>query len=146
MSSPGSDVLTVEVPARLVAERASIVLIVVCALVVEVVAANHPAGPIGLGVVAAVMLYAWQLWRNSHKTRIRSATLYAHGRWLIDSAAGRAEAKLLSGSRVLGRSVVLRLACRTGVHSLWLTGWDLPAVELRQLRVRLLAQGARASA
>jgi len=31
MSSPGSDVLTVEVPARLVAERASVVLIVACA-------------------------------------------------------------------------------------------------------------------
>jgi hypothetical protein len=84
--------------------------------------------------------------RVHNNKRIRRATLDSHGRWLIDSASGRAEAELLPGSRVLGSSVVLRLRCGRGVQSLWLTGWDLPAVELRQLRVRLLAQGARASA
>jgi hypothetical protein len=146
MSSPGSDVLTVEVPARLVVERASVAFIVACALVIEAVAANHPDAPIGLGVVAGSLLYCWRLWRIRNEMRIRRATLDADGRWLVDSTAGQEEAVLLPGSRVLGHSVVLRLKSGPGVCSLWLTGWDLPAVELRQLRVRLLAQGARAGA
>jgi hypothetical protein len=146
MSSPGSGVLTVELPARLIAERASIVLIVASALVVEAVAANYPDAPIGLGAIVGIMLCAWQMLRNSNAIRIRRAILDAHGRWLIDAAGGRVQAELLPGSRVLGRSVVLRLKSGPDVHSLWLTGWDLPAVELRQLRVRLLAQGARAGA
>jgi hypothetical protein len=146
MSSPGSDVLTVEVPARLVAERASVALIVACALVVEAVAANHPDAPPGLGGVAGSLLYCWHLWRIRNEMRIRRATLDAGGRWLVDTATGQEEAVLLPGSRVLGQSVVLRLKSGLGVCSLWLTGWDLPAVELRHLRVRLLAQGARSGA
>lgn len=146
MSSPGSGVLTVDVPARLIAERASIVLIVACALVLEAVAGNHPDAPIGLGVAVGIILCAWQMWRNSNAMRIRRATLDAHGRWLVDAAGGRVQAELLPGSRVLGRSVVLRLKSGPGVHSLWLTGWDIPAGQLRQLRVRLLALGARAGA
>jgi hypothetical protein len=146
MSSPGSDVLTVEVPARLVAERASVVLIVACALVVEAVATNHPDAPVGLGVGVGIGLCAWHLLRMCNAARIRRATLDGHGRWLVESTAGRSEAELLPGSRVLGRSVVLRLRSGPTVHSLWLTGWDLPAGQLRHLRVRLLAQGARAGA
>ncbi len=146
MSSPGSDVLTVELPARLVAERGSVVLIAVCALAVEAVAANHPEAPVGVGALLGLVLYGWHLLRMRNEGRIRRATLDMRGRWFVDSSSGREAAVLLPGSRVLGRSVVLRLKSGPGVHSLWLTPWDVPAGQLRHLRVRLLALGARAGA
>jgi hypothetical protein len=146
MSSPGSGVLTVELPARLAAERATVVLATLFALVAEAVAANHPDAPAGLGVAGGLALAGWHLWRTRNVARIRRATLDARGCWQVELPTSREEAELLPGSRVLGSTVVLRLKSARRAHSLWLTGWDLPAGDLRRLRVRLLAQGARASA
>jgi len=48
-------------------------------------------------------------------------------------------AALLPGSRILGPTVVLRLRGGRLTRSAWLTAGDLPAPDLRQLAVRLLA-------
>jgi hypothetical protein len=144
MSSSGSDALTLEIPSRLAADRVTTVLVVACALVIEVVAARHPGGPVGLGVAVAILLTAWHRLRTRHAPAITVATVDGQGAWRLELSDGRSlAAVLLPGSRVLGTSVVLRWRAGSVVRGTWLTGWDLPPDRLRELTVRLLASGAQ---
>ena len=140
MSSPGSDVLTIELPARLASDRAVAGLLVAAAASVEAVAACYPDGPAGVGLAVGALLVAWHLWLGRRSALVRTATLGRGGEWQLGLADGRqVAAALLPGSRVLGSTVVLRLRGGRLTRSAWLTARDLPAVDLRRLAVRLMA-------
>ena len=140
MSSPGSDVLTIELPSRLASDRAAACVIVACALAVEAVVARYPGGSAGVGITAGILLAVWHSWLGRKSTSIRTATLDQQGDWQLGMADGRrVAAVLLPGSRVLGRTVLLRLSGGRLTRSAWLTAWDLPARELQRLTVRLMA-------
>jgi len=140
MSSPGSDVLTIELPARLASDRAVAGLLVAAAASVEAVAACYPDGPAGTGLAVGVLLALWHLWLGRRSALVRIAALDQRGGWQLGLADGRqVAAALLPGSRVLGPTVVLRLGGGRLARSAWLTPRDLPAAELRRLAVRLMA-------
>lgn len=140
MSSPGSDVLTIELPTRLASDHAVVGLLVAAAVGVEVVVARYPDGPVGIGLAAGVLLALWHHRRGRRSAMVRTATLDRRGGWQLGLADGRrVAAVLLPGSRVLGPTVVLRLRGGRLARSAWLTTRDVPAVELRRLAVRLLA-------
>jgi hypothetical protein len=109
---------------------------------VGAVAARNLAGPAGIwtGVAAGVGLAGWMWWRGRRAARVPSATIDTRGRWHLRLSDGTlAPAVLLSGSRVLARSVVLRLRTERASRSVWLTTWDLPEEVLRQVTIRLTA-------
>jgi hypothetical protein len=140
MSSPGSGVLTIELPTRLVADRVAAGLLVAAAACVEAVVARYPEGPAGIGLAAGVLLASWHYWLGRRSALVRTATLGRGGDWQLGLADGRqVAAALLPGSRVLGPTVVLRLRGGRLTRSAWLTARDLPAVDLRRLAVRLMA-------
>jgi hypothetical protein len=140
MSSPGSDVLTIELPTRLVADRVAAGLLVAAATCVEAVVARYPEGPAGIGLAAGILLASWHYWLGRRSALVRTATLGRGGDWQLGLADGRqVAAALLPGSRVLGPTVVLRLRGGRLTRSAWLTARDLPAVDLRRLAVRLMA-------
>jgi hypothetical protein len=140
MSSPGSDVLTIEFPTRLVSDRAVAGLLVAAAVAVEVVVARYPDGRAGFGLAAGVLLALWHSWQGRRSARVRAATLDRRGQWQLVLADGRqVAAALLPGSRILGPTVVLRLRGGRMTRSAWLTAGDLPAPDLRRLAVRLMA-------
>ena len=140
MSSPGSDVLTIELPSRLVADRVAAGLLVAAAACVEAVVASYPEGPAGIGLAAGILLASWHHWLARRSALVRTATLGRGGDWQLGLADGRqVAAALLPGSRVLGPTVVLRLRGGSLTRSAWLTARDLPAVDLRRLAVRLMA-------
>ena len=140
MSSPGSDVLTIELPARLVSDRAVAGLLVAAAVAVEVVVARYPDGQAGFGLAAGVLLALWHSWQGRRSARVRAATLDRRGQWQLVLADGRlVAAALLPGSRILGPTVVLRLRGGRLTRSAWLTAADLTAADLRRLAVRLMA-------
>jgi hypothetical protein len=147
MSSPGSDALTIEIPPRLLADRATVGLLAACALALEVVAARHPAGPAGVGVLAGLALGVWYWSRYRWAPALIGATLDGRGHWQLSFSDGRTlAAVLLPGSRVLGRSVVLRWRVGSRIRAAWLTSRDLSPARLRELTVRLLASGTRDAA
>jgi hypothetical protein len=140
MSSPGSDVLTIELPSRLMADRVAAGLLVAAAACVEAVVARYPEGPAGIGLAAGILLASWHYWLGRRSALVRTATLGRGGDWQLGLADGRqVAAALLPGSRVLGPTVVLRLRGGRLTRSAWLTARDLPAVDLRRLAVRLMA-------
>jgi hypothetical protein len=140
MSSPGSDVLTIELPTRLVADRVAAGLLVAAAACVEAVVARYPEGPAGIGLAAGILLASSHYWLGRRSALVRTATLGRAGDWQLGLADGRqVTAALLPGSRVLGPTVVLRLRGGRLTRSAWLTTRDLPDVELRRLAVRLMA-------
>ena len=140
MSSPGSDVLTIDLPERLASDRAVAGLLVAAAVVVEIVVSRYPDGQAGIGLVAGVLLASWHCWLGRRSAKVRAATLDRRGDWQLGLADGRrVAAVLLPGTRVLGRTVVLRLRGGRVTRSAWLTSRDLSAVELRRLAMRLMA-------
>jgi len=140
MSSPGSDVLMIEIPSPLASDRAAAGLLVAAAVSVEAVAARYPDGPAGIGLAVGVLLALWHLWLGRRSAMVRTATLGRGGDWQLGLADGRqVAAALLPGSRVLGPTVVLRLGAGHLTRSAWLTARDLPTVELRRLAVRMMA-------
>ncbi len=146
MSSPGSAALTIEWPRRTRADRLTAVLAVACGLVVEAVAGRYPGVPAGLGAALGCFFLCWHAWRTRNTGSVTRAILDPDGRWTLVSPEGPVTAKLLPGSRVLGRSVVLRWQAGRVTRSVWLTGAELPAAVLRRLRVRLMAAGPQGGA
>jgi len=147
MSSPGSVALTVELPARLVAERAALGLIAACAAAIEAVAGRYPDASPGLGLALGALLAAWHAHRVRRRSEVKAVALDGKGDWRLALADGRTvPAVLTMGSRVLGHSVVLRWRAEGRTFGAWLTGLDVPAARLHELRLRLLASGARSGA
>ena len=147
MSSPGSGALRVEIPSRSVAERVTVGLLLASGSAIEVVAALYPDGPIGLGLAVGLLLAAWHWHRRRKAPSPTFATLDRQGAWQLGLADGRVVAAVLRpGSRILGRTLVLRWRAGKLVRSAWLTAWDVPPAQLRELTVRLLAAGAQVGA
>jgi hypothetical protein len=139
--------MTLDLPTRLVTDWVAIVVIVSCGLVIEAVAARHPDLPSGGGVAVAGVLALWQ-WARTRPVRLLDAVTFREdGRWYLRFRDGHVvQARLAPGSRVLGRSVLLRWAAGRQICTVWLMPWDLPDAELRSLTVRLRAAEAAPSA
>jgi hypothetical protein len=140
MSSHGSGALRIEFRPWPVADRVAAGLAVACALTVEAVAARYPDAWPGPGVAALLLLAAW-LWFRRHRTAgITAIEVDGTGRWRTAFADGRTEAsRILSGTRLLGPTVAVRWRAGRSVHHAWLTPWDVPRGQLRELAVRLEA-------
>jgi hypothetical protein len=130
----------------LLADRLTVLLAVVCAAVVETVAANHPNGPAGVGLALGILLIGLHLWLTRNNRAVLGARLEPAGHWTLLTRSGGQPAELAPGSRVLGRTVVLRLRAPGSVHQVWLSPRDVSPSRLHLLRVRLLAAGDRAKA
>jgi hypothetical protein len=129
--------MTVELPARLLADRITWALVLACAVAIEVVLARHPGLPPGPGLAAGSLLLLWQWLRLRRRpgrvsigpggvsVRLRgsSATVPAMG----------------PRARVLGRSALLHWRGADGAGTLWLTPADLPDDALRAIRVHFRA-------
>ena len=129
--------MTVELPARLLADRLSVALAVACAIAIEATLARHPGLPSGAGLVAGGLLLAWQ-WRCSKRRPVR-IVIGPDG--VEVQPAGRDAAVPATGprARVLGRSVVLHWRDAESTGTAWLTPADLPREVLRAIRVRVRA-------
>jgi hypothetical protein len=137
--------MTLELPSRLMADRAALLLIAIGAVVAEVVLHRLPEGPAGLGLVAGAWLAAWQAWRMRAGRQVLSATLGADGGWRLVFGDGRSvPARLVRGSRLLGPTAVLKWTVEGCPRAVWLTPADLPRTTLRALRVRLAGASPRA--
>lgn len=132
--------MTLDLPARLVADWIAFVAIAACGWVLETVAARHPGLPSGGGIALAAVLALWQWARTRPARRLRTVTLGDGGRGRLRFADGHVvEARLVPGTRVLAGSVVLRWAAGPRRSTVWLMPWDLPDAELRSLTIRLRA-------
>jgi hypothetical protein len=144
MSLPGSDALRIEFRPWPVADRVAAGLVVCCALVVEAVASRYPEPQPGLGVAALLLLAAWLWYRRQRSSDITALEIDPEGRLSTLLADGRAiPSQVLRGTRLLGPTVALRWRAGSAVRHAWLTPWDLPAGQVRELTVRLLANRTR---
>lgn len=144
MSSHGSDALRIELRPWLVADRAAAGLAVGCALVIEVVASRYPEPRPWLGAAVLGLLAAWLWYRRRRVAGVAGLSIGADGRWytLFDDGSAL-PSELLRGTRLLGASVALRWRAGQRVRHAWLTPWDVPAGQLREISIRLRAAGHR---
>jgi len=135
--------MTVELPARLLADRLSVALAVACALAIEAMLARHPGLPPGPGLAVGGLLLAWQ-WRRSRRRPSRIA-IGPDG--VAVQPAGRDVTVPATGprARVLGRSVVLHWRDADATGTAWLTPADLPRDVLRAIRVHVHDSPAKAA-
>lgn len=147
MSSHGSDALRIELRPWLVADRAAAGLAVCCALVIEIVASRYPEPQPWLGAAVLALLTAWLWYRRRRAAGVTGLSIGPDGQWrtLLDDGSAL-PTEILRGTRLLGPSVALRWRAGRRVRHAWLTPWDVPAAQLRELAVRLQAATPRDSA
>ena len=130
--------MSLDLPTRLATDWLTWGLIFACGVVVEIVAARHPGVPAGGGLAATGCLALWYRVRTRPGRVLRTASLAGDGSWRLQFQDGHGvPARLIPGTRVLGRSIVLRWSVDRRVHTVWLTPWDLSDARLRRLTVRL---------
>jgi len=140
-------VLRIELRPWLVADRVAAGLAVCCALVIEVVASRYPEPQAWLGVAVLALLAAWLWYQRNRAAGVTGLAVMPDGRWLTLFGDGsQLPSEVLRGTRLLGRSVALHWRAGRRVRRAWLTPWDVPAGQLRELSVRLLASGPRDAA
>jgi hypothetical protein len=150
MSSRASATLRIELPARLLADAlaAATWLALGLTVVAWLVLAGDFATVTGLtallGFVAAMSLFA----THGRRRRPCRVELARDGRLRVTYDDGRViECADAAGHRVLGRTVYLRGAPAGPGYgpggSVWLTPWDVPAVDLRRLAVGLRCSAGR---
>jgi hypothetical protein len=129
--------MTVDLPARLLADRLTWALAVACAVALEAMLARHPGLTPGPGLAVGGLLLLWQ-WRN-RRHRPLGISIGPDG---VAVQLGGACAPLRATgprARVLGRSVVLHWRGADCAGTLWLTPLDVPRDALRAARVRIQA-------
>jgi hypothetical protein len=140
MSSPGSDALRIDFKPWLLADKVAAGLVVCCALVIEAVASRYPEPRLGLGVAALALLAAWLWYRRRRSSDLAGLEIDPEGRWQTLLADGSLlPSEVLRGTRLLGPTVALRWRAGKVVRHAWLTPWDVPDGQLRELTVRLRA-------
>jgi hypothetical protein len=133
--------MTVDLPARLLADRLTWALAVACAIALEAMLARHPGLPPGPGLAVGGLVLLWQ-WLQRRRRPVR-VSIGPDG---VGVQLGGAVAPLQAAgprARVLGRSVVLHWRGAEGAGTLWLTPLDVPRDALHAARVRI--QAARAA-
>ncbi len=139
--------LRIELKPWLVADRVAAGLAVCCALAIEVVASRYPEPQPWLGAAVLGLLAAWLWYRRNRAAGVAGLAVAPDGRWLtLFDDGSELPSEVLRGTRLLGRSVALRWRAGRRVRRAWLTPWDVPAGQLRELSVRLLAAGPRDAA
>jgi hypothetical protein len=140
--------MSIELPRLSIAEGASLLLCVLCALVLELALARLGGSMAGSGIAAGVATLAW-LWHSSLRaTRaLRSVALLADDRWRLEFRDGRVlYAPLGPGTRVMGRTLVLDWIVGGPATRVWLTRWDVADGQLRAVAARLACgSGLRAA-
>ena len=129
--------MTLELPARLFADRLALGLAIAGAVAIEAMLARHPGGPAGPGLAAGAALLLWQ-WRRL-RDRPRAVVAGAAGVALWFHGSPEPVPATGPGARVLGRSVLLHWRSGRRSGTLWLTPADLPREALRALRVCFVA-------
>jgi hypothetical protein len=148
MSSHKYAVTSLELPRVSVSDCIGAALCLLCAVTVEAVLTRYPAAPAGPGVGLGVVAAAWLYVTTGRAARsLRSAAWLADGRWRLEFANRRVvEARLGTGTRILGRSLVLEWETSERTLTRWLTPWDLDVRQLRVLSAHLAcAAGLRAA-
>jgi hypothetical protein len=135
--------MTVDLPARLLADRLTLALAVASALAVEMTLARHPGLPPGPGLVAGGLLLLWQ--RRRLRRRARRVSFGPDGVAVHPDGGERWVCGTGPGARVVGRSVLLHWRDACGPGTAWLTPADVPAYALRAIRVRIQATRAAAA-
>jgi hypothetical protein len=136
--------MTLDLPRRLFADRATVILALACGVALEVMLARQPGATGGAGLIVASALLLWQ-WRRTRR-RPCHVQVSPSGVSLCFEPAGAPVPADRWRARVLGSTVVLHWHGRRGPGAsqgtLWITPADLPDHGLRALRVALLAGGA----
>ena len=117
--------MTVDLPARLLADRLTWALAVACAVAIEAMLARHPGLPPGPGLAAGGLLLLWQ-WRRRRRRPVRVAIgpdgvgvqLGGASASAAGNGAPRPRARPLGGAALAGRGAA--------PGTLWLTPRDLP--------------------
>jgi hypothetical protein len=136
--------LRIELRPWLLADRLAACLAAGCALTIEVVASRYPDPRPWLGVAALALFACWLWYRRRGASGMAGLVIGPDGRLQTLLADGSLlPSEVLPGTRLLGRTVALRWRAGTGVRHAWLTPWDVPAGQLRELAVRLLATRTR---
>ena len=137
--------MTVELPARLLADRVTWALALAGAVAIEVTLARHPGLPPGAGVASGSLLLLWQwlrLRRRPSRVSIGPKGVSVRLRYQRRGPPGGSSAAVPATgprARVLGRSAVLHWRGADGSGTLWLTPADLPSDALRAIRVHIRA-------
>jgi len=133
--------MTVELPARLLADRVTWALALACAVAIEVALARHPGLLPGPGLAAGSLLLLWQWLRLRRRPSRVSIGPEGVSVQLRGQPGGASAAVPATGprARVLGRSAVLHWRGADGAGTLWLTPADLPRDALRAIRVHIHA-------
>ncbi len=137
--------MTVELPARLLADRVTWALALACGVAIEVTLARHPGLPPGAGVASGSLLLLWQWLRLRRRPSLvsigpKGVSVQLRGR-RRGQPGGSSIAVPATGprARVLGRSAVLHWRGVDRAGTLWLTPADVPDDALRAIRVHILA-------
>lgn len=129
--------MTVDLPARLLADRLTWALAVACTVALEAMLARHPGLAPGPGFAVGGLLLLWR-WRQRRHRPVR-VSIGPDG---VGVQLGGASAPLRATgprARVLGCSVLLHWRGAEGAGTLWLTPLDVPRDALRAARVRIQA-------
>jgi hypothetical protein len=137
MSSPGSAIVRIDLPGRLLADWADDLVWVALAVAFESVAVPALGLLPGTGLVAGLgtgMLVT----RAATRCRPRPMALVVDGRRIgvLTAEGSRVFARSLDGSRVIGPTILVELvapAPDAGHYRLWITPHDVPARALQRL-------------
>jgi hypothetical protein len=131
--------MIVELPRWALADRLTLLLGAAAGLALEVALSRHPGAPVGLGLLAGLIVVSWQLLLR--RRRPLAVEVAAPGCELRFGDGRREPCRVGPGTRVLGPTVVLHWVAPGHSAALWLTPADLPREVLRGLAVWLVARG-----
>jgi hypothetical protein len=131
--------MSLELPCVTLAEAATAALCIVCAVTVETVLGRYPAAPAGMGLLLGVLPAMWLFLDSIRPGRaLRRVVWLADGAWRLEFRDGNTlVAGLGTGTRMLGRSLVLHWRVSDRSFARWLTPWDVDDGQLRKVTVRL---------
>ena len=139
MSSPGYAAVSLDLPRVTLAEAAAAALCLLCAVTTEAVLGRYPSAPSGVGVLVGGLAALWLYLDSVRPARaLRRVVWLPDDTWRLEFRDGSVVAAGLgSGTRMLGRSLVLQWRVSDRSFARWLTLWDVDDRQLRTVAVRL---------